>query len=376
MNIFSPTIRRSGGDPVTEPGNRAHSGPTVLTVWARGRTSVPSVTRVVKRAAVSSGCVSVARRLGSPARWANILRYHSASGPADYRSPTIAVAPDLFDAQVAYIARNYTVLTLDRLKDCLAADDLPRNAVAITFDDGYMDNFKNALPALRRHNLTATFFVTAGPVLGQGAFWVGWLSRAAATAGETVRDNAGGWAGLKRPAAAADVFAALARRVDAASGDRRAEIFDTLERLFPHMPPLSAPSDFMMHPAELEHLLEAKMTVGAHTVTHRVLAGAPRTEALDELVGSRRSLEAALGTRIDHLAYPNGHVKANVDCQSIELAAEAGFATAGTSRRGVATPAANLLDLPRQGINNALGFHGFAFKLEEARFPFVGKRRG
>lgn len=326
--------------------------------------------RTVKSLFVRFGIVAAARALPPSVCSATILRYHSVSASGDYRSPTIAVSPDSFESQMSFLARHYNVLSLDDLLKRLEQNDLPRNSVAITFDDGYLDNAAAALPILARYGLPATFFVTSDAVLGKGAFWVGWLYRAVATASTTVlRAACLAMIGQFNADAPRDeIFATLATLVDNAEESIRARHLSNLERLFPAMPPLSAPSDFMMTLEDLRKLAAAGMTIGAHTATHRVLAGIDPDVAREELARSKRELEAALDAPVDHLAYPNGHVTSNVDSMACILAGQVGFRSAGTSRRGIVTEGADFLDLPRQGVNEALGYDGFVFKLEEARF--------
>lgn len=327
-------------------------------------------TRAVKSMFVRLGIVAAARALPASGCSATILRYHSVSASGDYRSPTIAVSPDGFESQMSFLARHYNVLSLDDLLTRLEQKDLPRNSVAITFDDGYLDNATEALPILARYGLPATFFVTSDAVLGKGAFWVGWLYRAVATSSSTVLRAASlAMTGAFNANATRDqTFASLATLVDNAEEHIRPQYLVDLERLFPAMPPLAAPSDFMMTLDDLRKLSAAGMTIGAHTATHRVLAGIDPDVAREELARSKRELEAALDSPVDHLAYPNGHVTSNVDTMACSLAGQVGFRSAGTSRRGIVTVGADFLDLPRQGVNEALGYDGFVFKLEEARF--------
>jgi peptidoglycan/xylan/chitin deacetylase (PgdA/CDA1 family) len=327
----------------------------------------------VKSAIVRLGIVAVARALPTSECRATVLRYHSVSASGDYRSPTIAVSAEDFESQMSFLARHYIVFTLDELLQRLEKSDLPRNSVAITFDDGYLDNATEALPILVRYGLPATFFVTSDAVLGKGAFWVGWLYRAVAMAREVTLANAIAAMGLANvaPSSRDAVFAALATLVDNSDGSLRRQRLRDLEKLFPAMPPLAEPSDFMMGLSHLRALRDAGMTIGAHTATHRVLANTCEEEAYEELHRGKIELEAALETSVDHLAYPNGHVVENVDAAASQLAEKIGFHSAGTSRRGVVSSVSQRFNLPRQGVNAALGFSGFVFKLEEARFPFL-----
>ncbi|MBF9197544.1 polysaccharide deacetylase family protein [Microvirga terrestris] len=338
--------------------------------------SKSTFSHAVKKVLVRSGVVALARRMPAPEECATILRYHSVSASANYCSPTIAVSPELFERQMSFLARNYIVFPLGELLTRFARRELPKGSVAITFDDGYLDNATEALPILARYGLTATFFVTSDSVLGKGGFWVGWLYRAVATASDAHLSKAcQALTGTTTTGASRDAcFAALATLVDNARCSVRQNYFSELERLFPAMPPMELPSDFMMTVDDLRELHQAGMTIGAHTATHRVLAGLERRVVYDELSRSKADLEAALDNAVDHLAYPNGHVSNNVDEAAINVAGELGYVSAGTSRRGILTKSSSYLDLPRQGVNEMLGFEGFVFKLEEARFSRLLQR--
>ncbi|MCK5799686.1 MAG: polysaccharide deacetylase family protein, partial [Deltaproteobacteria bacterium] len=69
---------------------------------------------------------------------------------------------DLFDAFCRHLAAHYEVLPLEELERQRHSGKVPSRAVALTFDDGYADNYHLALPILRRYGLPATVFVTTG----------------------------------------------------------------------------------------------------------------------------------------------------------------------------------------------------------------------
>jgi peptidoglycan/xylan/chitin deacetylase (PgdA/CDA1 family) len=74
---------------------------------------------------------------------------------------SVYVAPELFERQMEFLkVHRYRVLALPEIADLLKeGKSLPFNAVAITFDDGYVDNIKNAFPILRKMGFPATVFV-------------------------------------------------------------------------------------------------------------------------------------------------------------------------------------------------------------------------
>lgn len=356
----------------------ARSIPNSRSLWRRAGTqsrAMSEIKRFAKHALLASGAVGLARKTAGVPTFTTILRYHSVSDEGTYRSPTIALSPAAFERQMAYLARHYNVLPLSQLLARVSRDDMPRNGVAITFDDGYLDNIEFALPILQRYGLTATFFITSDAVLGRCAFWVGWLHQLiAATPASLLRPIMESIVSTSvlTPTAEA-VFAAIAHQIDTASGPERSRLFAELQSLFPNAPSLSDPSSFMMTASDLRRLRDAGMSIGAHTATHRVLAGAPTTEAVEEVTRSKRDLEDVLGEPVEHFAYPNGHVDENIDEAAVRIVAAAGFLSASTSRRGVVVRDSAMHVLPRQGVNASLGFSGFAYKLEEQRFRLTAE---
>lgn len=95
-----------------------------------------------------------------------ILMYHYLSEPpadADIYRRDLSVSPALFTAQVdAMQAAGYTTVSLyDLLGYLTQGTPLPTKSVVLTFDDGYRDNYVNALPILKAHGMKATFFIVS-----------------------------------------------------------------------------------------------------------------------------------------------------------------------------------------------------------------------
>jgi peptidoglycan/xylan/chitin deacetylase (PgdA/CDA1 family) len=110
-----------------------------------------------------------------------VLLYHQIVEVAkeeDYLS--LAVSPHKFEQQMQYLsAHGYSTITLDDLL-CNECIDLTRK-VAITFDDGYMDNYVNAFPILQKFDFTATIFIVTNflgknhvPSSYMGAAYMDW----------------------------------------------------------------------------------------------------------------------------------------------------------------------------------------------------------
>lgn len=79
--------------------------------------------------------------------------------------PALDIALDLFEWEMKYLKKRYRILSLDELLAYIDGKVKPdRPGVAITFDDGWFDNFVYAYPILRKYHIKATIFVATGNI--------------------------------------------------------------------------------------------------------------------------------------------------------------------------------------------------------------------
>jgi len=111
-----------------------------------------------------------------------ILMYHRVVNPEEVPyplQPGMYVRPVTFESQMKYLRTNCNVLPLDELAaDIKAGSPLPPKTVAITFDDGWYDNYEHAFPVLQKYNLPATVFL---PTMYIGADQFFWTDRVASS---------------------------------------------------------------------------------------------------------------------------------------------------------------------------------------------------
>lgn len=86
-----------------------------------------------------------------------VLNYHKVD---DYNH-ALSILPSEFEEQIKYLYENgYHTITPDDLINHLKyGSPLPSRPILITFDDGYLDNYLNAYPVLKKYNFTATIFI-------------------------------------------------------------------------------------------------------------------------------------------------------------------------------------------------------------------------
>jgi peptidoglycan/xylan/chitin deacetylase (PgdA/CDA1 family) len=99
-----------------------------------------------------------------------ILSYHRIADAAP--DPWgIAVSPKHFEEHLEVIRRFGQPGRLSWLTDRLKEGKSVKGIVAITFDDGYADTYRNAYPLLGKHDMPATVFVVSGAIDAERAFW-------------------------------------------------------------------------------------------------------------------------------------------------------------------------------------------------------------
>ena len=259
-----------------------------------------------------------------------------------------------FDAICQWLAQWLHVLPLDEAVQRLRRGDLPARAAAITFDDGYADNHDIAAPILQRHGLTATFFVATG-FLDGGRMWND-------TVIEAIRRTPSPELALADllPSAGGSPDVAPRVRVDDVAS-KRALIDQVLQRI-KHLPTAQReqvvagiaeraaaelPLDLMMTSQQVKGLRALGMGVGAHTISHPILAGLDEAASRREIGDGRDALAGLLGESIPLFAYPNGKPSQDYSPQCVALVRSLGFDAAVSTAWGAASASSDPFQLPR-----------------------------
>lgn len=318
------------------------------------------------------GSMRRAWRRGRPAPL--VLMYHRVASP-EADPWDLAVSPDNFDAHMEILARRRTPLPMGEFARRLAQGDLPADAVAVTFDDGYVDNLRNAKPRLERHGVPATVFLATDRIGCGEEFWWDELarlilcSRSASRgdfeiggvsiawnlpAGEASREEAWrAWedAATPRQLAFMDIWAKLRRLEE----EDRVAAMDRIRRELAAGPP--PPEDLPMTVDEVTRLLEGGLVeIGGHTLTHPTLPSLTREEQRREISAGKSACEALAGRPIHGFAYPYGDYD---EVARAEVEAS-GFKWACTTRsEAIRRPVEDLFLIPRV---QALDWDGAGFE--------------
>lgn len=326
---------------------------------------------LAKRTLLGSGLLRLAA--GIHGTGAAILMYHSVQEDPSLQADSlggIIHSRRVFRKQMELLAREFHPLSLDKLAILLRAEEkIPERSVIVTFDDGYRDNFENAMPILDQVGMEAAFYVTVECVEKRRPPWPSRVRYALRTSRhETWRDPDGALWPLEIAADRDRAFAKACEYCCKLAGTSQEALVDSIAtELDVGGPPGS--DELMMDWNEVRKLAERRHTVGSHTLSHPNLAQLPVVEARAELASSRLYLEEQLRRPVKHFSYPCPALSPHWNEQTVQECQHVGYETAVVTDGGLARRHDNPLCLRR--IRPSKTVEGLRWNLEWA---FAGRK--
>ena len=262
----------------------------------------------------------------------------------------MSIAPRAFREQMGHLREHYHPMPLDALVAAIRDGPAPPGSIAVTFDDGYLDNYTEASPVLLEFGVPATFFVTTERLNDDYEFWWDALEGVLLASGSAVPrelrislpDGLRTFATGSRDDRMAAHLAIYHALVGSPAGARD-EAIDALRR-WSGGPALISLASRRMKAAEIVALAAREgHAIGAHSVRHLMLPRQPAEVQREEIEASRRTLEMLLARRVSAFAYPFGAYSE----ETIDLVRAASFEMAVTREEGLSTRGTDLLRLPR-----------------------------
>lgn len=289
-----------------------------------------------------------------------ILSLHGVGVPTTAsRWAPLWTRPDVedFEATLTLLKQHFNFVSMsDAVAMLDGSKPVEPHSIVLTLDDGYVNNFTRALPVLRRLNIPAVFFVSTGYVGTTRSFWLDRLDFAIQQLPlpQTI------WVGKQKiefkPGERRELSASfrrlrlalkalytndvefvaacteMAEELEAKSGRRLADVLESGDDVAA-----------VMTWEQCREALQQGIEIGSHTVDHLRLAHVSDDMAFEQLVKSKQEIESRLGRACPHIAYPGGSHSPRV----AELAAEAGYTSAVTTRPGLNAVGADLFTLRR-----------------------------
>jgi peptidoglycan/xylan/chitin deacetylase (PgdA/CDA1 family) len=268
----------------------------------------------------------------------------------------LEITPQFLEGAIKRLRRRgVDLVSMDELHRRLTERDFARRFVAFTFDDGYRDNLEHALPILTQHEVPFTQYIATSFPDKLGELWWVALECVVEKADRVVVEIGGNEhffnceTAAKKTESHAQLYWWLRGLKD--EKQLRAVVRDLCKRY--GVDPTLPCRELCMTWPEIEQMARSKLaTIGAHTVNHVMLKKSAREEAIGEIKRSREVVEASLGRRCEHFAYPVGD-PTSAGPREFDLVRELGFKTGVTTRPGVlfAEHREHLTALPRVSLN-------------------------
>jgi len=268
----------------------------------------------------------------------------------------LEITPNFFEGAILHLKRRgIDLISMDEVARRLTEQDFSRHFAAITFDDGYRDNLEHALPILARHEVPFALYIATSFADKLGELWWVTLERVIAKTDRIVIEIDGQerFFYCERSSRKNEVYAQIYWWLRNIKDETRMRtIVRDLSQRYGVDPDLPCRELCMSWP-EIGRIASSPLaTIGAHTVNHVMLKKRPLEQAVEEMRRSREVIEASLGKRCEHFAYPVGD-KTTAAAREFRLTQDLGFKTAVTTRPGVLYPEHReyLTALPRVSLN-------------------------
>jgi peptidoglycan/xylan/chitin deacetylase (PgdA/CDA1 family) len=324
----------------------------------------------IKKSLLRTGVLRLGSRLRGPG--VAILMYHSVMDDplsAQMTLGNIIHSTQVFREQMKLIARKFQAVSLDDVLSFLKGEKaLPPRAVAITFDDGYADNYRVATEIMSPLGIPGIFYVTVDCIDRQRLPWPSLLRHAFLTSrkGSWTEPEGRIWP-LSSNEERIQAFDRASEYCSALSGEPQDQFLDsTLQQLQTELP--VSPTRLMMTWDEVRGLVRNGHTVGSHTMTHPNLAHLKESDALRELLEAKRRLDEQLPAPVVHFSYPCPALQPHWIDQTVRTSRQVGYQTAVTTDAGVVRRHNDPLTLRR--VRPTKTVNGLAWNLECA---FLGR---
>ena len=305
-----------------------------------------------------------------------IITYHHIADVVANPGP-LSVSPRHFAEQLEVLGQSGRPVPLSTLVRQLFTGGVTDRAVAVTFDDGYVDNLVHAKPLLERHDVPATVFVTGSAEDPLWPFWWDTLERVLLNPGKipdvlelridgrhlcwelghaaTYDDSAAlrfrGWRAWEDPPTPRhQLYVELRDLLGAMNIQKQRALMAELTEWAGAVE--DTPHHLRMTDAELAGLSASSLIdIGGHTRSHPMLSLLSTAAQADEIQDNQHHLATVIGQPVTLFAYPFGSYLA----ETVGIVREAGFACGCTTGRRPVTPEADPFRLPRYNIDDWSG---------------------
>lgn len=295
-----------------------------------------------------------------------ILMYHRVLKDNDKTiasiQPGMYVTESAFENQMKYLSKHYHLISLAELFELWAEGRFSKDKryCIVTFDDGWLDNYLNAYPILKKHNIPATIFLATSYIGTDRWFWPEKLSYLLSNKHQDILDF-----GDRLEEVGDDVISSILSAItekhdfnimgqtdfvtESLKQYSEASIENALDRIYKLLDIILPKERALLNWEEVKEMSRNGITFGSHTCNHKILTSLSSNEAKKELDDSMRLLKEKELDFIPVFCYPNG----SYDHEVQKLVKASGYEAAVTTQYGFADEDPhNYFTIKRIGVHN------------------------
>lgn len=271
-----------------------------------------------------------------------ILMYHRISGSSGGKNLPV----DIFRKQIQTIKKTFNPTTIpDLISSCIEGNPI-KDAVVVTFDDGYHDFADYAFPILQEERVPAVLFATTGFINGDLWLWPDQIMYAVENRGNQSVSFPGASGTLDKNLSDDECWNYIADFCLTLPPEERNEVICQLYRNIDLDIPNEAPDRFRsLSWQQVKEMQALGLTVESHSYSHPILTKLTDQEIINELKKSKEMIQTNLGCKVQGFCYPNG-MKSDFDFRVKNALIELGYSW-GVTAYPTLSPLADLFEISR-----------------------------
>lgn len=276
----------------------------------------------------------------------HIIPYHMVTSSPNCFFP--AISTQLFERQLRHFAKYYHLVSLEEIVTRVRTGKSIRKCVAITFDDGFLDNYTEAYPLLKKYNSPATIFLTTGSIeTGEVPWFIKFrymFMKTKKTFFQIILTEPKSFI-IRTPQQKFRASQEIMNHLRGVSDHKRVFWFNWLKSAL-EVNDFSELSGTMLNWKQIKEMSQNGLSFGAHTVSHPILTQVSLEQARKEILKSQKAIETALDKEVTTFAYPFGKRKQYSE-EIKSILKKAVFQCAVTTEPGVNDKSADFFELKR-----------------------------
>ncbi len=232
-----------------------------------------------------------------------VLCYHRIMDtPPDFPfdSDLVSASLNQFEQQLSYVSKKYEVINFRILHHYIKQGDFPPKALIITFDDGYEDNYLNAYPLLKKFDLTATMFVTAGFINKNRLFWwdkIAYLIKKSGRHSLEIEDPVNLSLKFDHYSGRQECAGKVIKRAKKLPEEAKERLIQRIqEQLEVNLP--GEETGYTMKWDHLKEMSDNGIEIGAHSINHPIFSNVDESRLRKEVAAPKKMIEEKIGCEV------------------------------------------------------------------------------